>query len=225
MQQAVDKTDLGGNLPQRFAHLRETDDAVRLGDAMSDAGEETHLHHQPDLALVVLVDVGRRLMKLVEGHRRVLVHKHALPRHFHVGEIEHCIVLVEAARQRVVERRYRALLVRFARQHLEALAFIGRTNDTACFSSPATSGWMQVTKSSFAMMPDVASILAPRMVSPSESSSDHGGGQKRIGLLMGGLRAVGLRIDDDVGQEEIVIAGIAIIVAERPGSLGVIGLE
>ena len=49
--------------------------------------------------------------------------------------------------------------------------FMGTANDTACLSSPGPSGWMQVKKTSFAIMLDVASILAPLMVRPSASSS------------------------------------------------------
>ena len=43
-------------------------------------------------------------------------------------------------------------------------AFIGTVNETAYFRSPGCKGWMQVTNTSFAMIPPVASIFAPRMV-------------------------------------------------------------
>src|SRR5436309_2301110 len=55
--EAVDHAGLGGELAQRLAHLREGEDAVRLGDPPRDADEEAQLHRQADLALVVLVDV------------------------------------------------------------------------------------------------------------------------------------------------------------------------
>lgn len=48
-------------------------------------------------------------------------------------------------------------------------AFIGTANDSAYISSPSRSGWMQLQNTSFAMIPLVASIFAPRTVMPSAS--------------------------------------------------------
>lgn len=49
--------------------------------------------------------------------------------------------------------------------------------------------------------------------------------QERIGLLGGAFGAVGLRVDDDVCQVKIVVAGIAVIIRQRPGTLRIVGLE
>ncbi len=54
---------------------------------------------------------------------------------------------------------------------------------------------------------------------------DHAGGQEGIGLFGGVLGAVGLRIDDDIGQIEIVVPRIGVVVGERLGAVLVVSLE
>jgi hypothetical protein len=67
--------------------------------------------------------------------------------------------------------------------------------------------------------------LAPRIVSPWRIAVDDAGGQVGVDLLPRALRAVGLRVDDDVREIDIVVARIADIVGEGTGALTVIGLE
>ena len=100
----VHHAGFGRELAQRLAHLREADVPFVSAMRWRDAGEEAQLHHQPDLALVVLVDVRRRGVKLLRAHADVPVDEHPLPRHLDVVEDKHGVVLVEAAGQRIVER-------------------------------------------------------------------------------------------------------------------------
>ncbi|MCY1538018.1 hypothetical protein D9M68_735400 [compost metagenome] len=118
----LDHARLGGELAQQFLDLREAGSAVDLGDAVRQADQEAQLDHQPHLALVVLVDVRRRGMELLRAHGDVARDEDPLPRHLDVVEVEHRIVLVEAAGQRVVEDRGGIGLVGLARHHLQALA-------------------------------------------------------------------------------------------------------
>ena len=60
---------------------------------------------------------------------------------------------------------------------------------------------------------------------PGHIAIDDAGREVRVLLLAGALRAVGLRVDDHVGEVEIVVAGMAVIVRERTGARLVVGLE
>src|SRR5258708_39181745 len=97
VQQAIDEADLGGDLAQRLTDLWKCDDAVRFGDAMGESGEKAHLHKQPDLALIVLVDMRRRPVELLLRHLGVLVHEYPLPRHLDVIEVERGVWLRQSA--------------------------------------------------------------------------------------------------------------------------------
>ena len=54
---------------------------------------------------------------------------------------------------------------------------------------------------------------------------DHAGGQEFVRLLMGGLRPIGLGIDDHVGQVELVVPGMAVIAGKRAGAFLVVVFE
>jgi hypothetical protein len=119
-EQRVHHLDFGGKLAERLAHRGQRDDAVRLGDAARNAGQESQLDGQPDHRLVILIDVRRRRMELALTHLDVFEHEDAFPRHLHVVKIDDGVVLIEAARERIVEHRRRGLLVGFARKHFQA---------------------------------------------------------------------------------------------------------
>jgi hypothetical protein len=46
-----------------------------------------------------------------------------------------------------------------------------------------------------------------------------------IRLRMGRLGAVGLRVDDHVGEEQIAVAGVAIIIGQRRRALAIMAFE
>ncbi len=51
------------------------------------ADEESRLHGETDLRLVVLVDVARRIVELGAAHVDRAVDEHAVPRHLYVLEV------------------------------------------------------------------------------------------------------------------------------------------
>ena len=61
-----------------------------------------HLGPEPDVGLVVLVAVRRRLDVDAPRHRGVVVQEHALPRNLDVVADQHAVGLVEAVRHRIV---------------------------------------------------------------------------------------------------------------------------
>ena len=79
----------------------------------------------------------------------------------------------------------------------------GTAKEIARSSSPGRSGCRLATNSSLARIVAVPSILAPRTVMPALSSSTRRGDQVRL-LLAPGFAAVGLRVDDDVAEVEVV---------------------
>ena len=60
---------------------------------------------------------------------------------------------------------------------------------------------------------------------PRRIAIDHAGRQVLVLLLARALRAIRLRVDDHIGEVEVVVAGLAIIVRQRAGPRPVIGLE
>lgn len=108
--QRIDHPGLGRELAEHFAHLRELGDAVDVGDAMSEAGQEFELHAQANHRLVILIHVAWRAVELLLAHLDLAFDEDPVPRHLHVVEIENRVVLVEAARQRVVEHCARGVL-------------------------------------------------------------------------------------------------------------------
>src|SRR5690606_27031892 len=78
--------------------------------------QESQLYEQPDLALVVLIDVSRNGVPLLLRHAHVVVNEHALPRDLHFVEVNDAVVLVEARGERVVEHVSGRRLVGLARE-------------------------------------------------------------------------------------------------------------
>src|SRR5262249_38943683 len=111
----------GRKLTQRLAHLRQILGSHRGGDLAAQAGEEAKLYHYAGLTLIVLVDVRRGCMELLLTHGYVSGDEDPLPRHSHLVEIEDGVVLVESARQRIIENRSGGKLVGFPRQDLQTL--------------------------------------------------------------------------------------------------------
>ena len=73
--------------------------------------KEFELYRQPDLRLVVLVDMARRGVELARAHGRAAMDEDALPRDLHIVEPDQPVILVEARGERVVETGKRAALV------------------------------------------------------------------------------------------------------------------
>jgi hypothetical protein len=146
-------------------------------------------------------------------HLDVVVHEHALPRHADFIEIEQCIVLVKCRGQWIVESGRRMGLEGFARQYLQAfgverhhrreavlfLAWLERLDRTdEHFIRDWTAGAEHFrTAYRDALMVFVA----------------HAGDEEFVRLLAGALTTIRLRADDDVGEIEVIVAGVFVIVA------------
>ena len=63
-------------MTQGFLHLRQVVSAQRRCDLQAQAGEETQLHHEADLALIILVDVRRSGVELLLAHRDIAGDEH-----------------------------------------------------------------------------------------------------------------------------------------------------
>jgi hypothetical protein len=208
-------------MPSCSATGRHFGGADRLGDAVRDAGQESDLHRQPDLRLVVLINMALRVVELRAAHVGVAIHEHPVPRHFDVVEIHQRVVLVEARRDRIVVDRHRMRFVGFARQHAQALG-VHRHR----------AGKRQILFARFERL----QIGDEHLVRHDRRRAEHlgaaNGDAGRIfvdhrarpdpRLLAPVLAALGLRIDDDVGQEQVVLAGVIEIVGEGLGALGAV---
>ncbi len=198
--QRVDHAAFGRQLPERLAHLGEVQHAVDLGRAARQPDQEAHLHRQADHGLVVLIDVRRRGVELLLAHLQVLEDEDPLPRHLDVVEIEHSVVLVEPARQRIVEHRWRRGLVGLARQHGQALG-VHRDRERQGVVLIAGLQRLDAGDEDF-----IGHDAAGRQHLGAAHRNalciliHHAGGQERILLLRRALGAVGLRVDDDVGE-------------------------
>ncbi|MNR05681.1 hypothetical protein D3C85_1217250 [compost metagenome] len=224
VEQPLDHRYFGGDLAQRFLHLRELDHAVDLGELARQAQQEARLHGEADLALVVLVDVRGCHVPLRMRHLHVVVHEHAVPGHLHFVEVDDGVVLVQAAGQRVVEGGNRRRLVGLAREHLHAL---GIERNAGGEAQVLLAGLQRLDGADEhfvghrrgraqhlrALDGDALGVLV-----------DHAGDQT-FGLLPGVLAAVALGIDDDVRQVQVAIAGVLVVVPERLGALCVVALE
>ena len=190
-----------------------------VGDAVRNPEQEAQLDRQPDLRLIVLIDVRRRRVELLLAHLDVAGDEHALPRNLDVVEIEHRVVLVETARRADCRTPMSArLLVGFAREHLQALC-IHRNREGDRVVLVAGLQRLDAGDEHFVGHDAAgASILAPRIVMPSASRSTTPAVRNGSACSAGALRAVRLRIDDDVGEIEIVVARVAIVSlpAHRP---------
>ena len=87
---------------EHLAHRRDLVGAVGLADAARDPDDQAHLRPEPDVRLVVLVAVRRRLDVDAPRHDGVVVQEHALPRNLHPVADQHAVGLVEAVRHRIV---------------------------------------------------------------------------------------------------------------------------
>ena len=188
------------------------------------AGEERDLHRQPDLRLIVLISVALRVVKLRAAHVGIAIDEQPLPRHFDVVEIHQRVVFVEARRERVVVERNGMLLVGLARQDAQAL---GIHRQRAGEGERLLAGLerLQIGDEHFvghdrggaehlgAADGDAARILIddPR--------------HQILILLAPAFAALGLRIDDHVGEKKIVLRGEIEIVGERLGALGAVLAE
>ena len=169
--------------------------------------------------------MGRRSVELLERHLDALVHEYPLPGHLDVVEIHHRVVLVELARQRIVEARHRMLLVGLSRQHPQALG-IHRYGERHRLLLVARRQRLDAGDEHLVGHDG----RGPQHLGAADGQAgrvlvDDAGGEERVGLGVGRLRAVGLGIDDHVGEEQVVVPGEAVIVAHRRGPLGIMRLE
>ena len=175
--------------------------------------------------MIVLIDVARRAVELPVRHGNIARDEDALPRHLHLVEIEDRVVLVIAAGKRIVVHRFRRVLIRPAREHAQALGVHRNAKGERVGLLALLQG---------------LDVRDQHLVRHDARSAEHLGALHRdalvvaidlarneegIGLLARTLGAIGLRVDDDIGEEQIVVAREAVIVVERAGALPVIGLE
>ena len=208
---------VGGQAAELFAHLWHVGGADRLGDLVREADQEFHLHREPDLRLVVLEDVAGSIVELGAAHVGIAMHEHAVPWHLDVVEVDQRIVLVEPGRQRVVVDRDCMRLVAFARQHAQARG-VHRQGAGECQGFLARFQRLQIGDE--------------HLVGHDRAGAEHLGaadGQSG-GVLIDDLRdqlfrlvtpvpgAIGLRIDDHIGQIQVVSRGIVHVVFKRLGA-------
>ena len=105
---------------ERLAHRRNLVGAVGLADAAREPDDQAHLGPEPDVRLVVLVAVRRRLDVDAPRHRRVVVQEHALPRNLHAVADQNAVGLVEAIRHRIVGLMRDVLRIGLARPQRQA---------------------------------------------------------------------------------------------------------
>src|ERR1043166_9591423 len=111
--------DLGSQLSERVAYLGQVLDTSHRTDLPSQAGEKTGLHHEANLALVILEDVRGSGVELLLAHSDIVRDKNALPGYGNLVEEEDGVVLVEPARKRIVEDRARGPFVGLPAKDLE----------------------------------------------------------------------------------------------------------
>ena len=156
-----------------------------------------------------------RVVELRAAHVGVAVDEHALPRHLHVVEIDQRVVLVEARRDRIVEHRHRGRLVGLARQHAQAF---GVHRQRAGEGEVLLAGLQRLQ------------VGDEHLVRHDRTGAEHLGAadgdaagvlvddarDQVLGLLAPVLAALGLRIDDHVGEEVVVAARLLEIIRAAP---------
>src|SRR5579862_131984 len=93
--QSVHHGDFSGQLPENFADLWHVFDSVGSGDHTSYACQESQLHFQANLSLIVLINVCRRLIKLFLAHRDISRDENTLPGDFYFIEVEDSVIFIE----------------------------------------------------------------------------------------------------------------------------------
>ena len=174
--------------------------AGHLVHALGEADHEAQLGDVAHLRLVVAVEVRGRLPPLVARDFDVAVDEHVLPRHEHVVEHDVAVGLVEAARQRIVERIGGAERERPARIELDARR-VDRDRDAVGVVLVA-----RLQRMDAAQM-DVVGDRAGggQLLRAGDDDAvvallDHAGIKRRIALLVRGLAAVDLRRHDRVAR-------------------------
>src|SRR5580700_7715001 len=86
--QAVDHRGFRGQLTEDFAHLWHILDSIGGGDHPAYTNQKPYFYLQPDLRLIVLIDVSRRRIKLLLAHRDVAGDEHSFPRYLDFVEVK-----------------------------------------------------------------------------------------------------------------------------------------
>ena len=166
-----------------------------------------------------------RVVPLCLRHFQVAADENAIPWDFYVLEIDHGVVLVEAGGERIVEDGGRVLLVAaprhqrqaFSRQRHRRRERIRLVAGLQCLKA----GHEQFVRHDATGRQHLGATNGDAI----GVFVDDRGDKLRVGLIAGGFRLVGLRIDDHVRQEQVVIARIGEIMIECRGAGRVIGAE
>ena len=158
------------------------------------------------------------LVELLAADIGVAIDEQTVPRHLDVVEIDQRVVLVEARRERVVEHRYRRGLVGLARQHANALGV---------HRQRAGKSEVFFTRLQRLQIGDQHLVGHDRGRSEHLGAADGDAGgilvddarDEVLSLVAPVLGALGLRVDDHVGEEQVALGGIVDIVFQRLGAL------
>ena len=149
----------------------------------------------------------------------------AIPWNLHVVEVNDCVVLVEARRKRIIESRAGILLVAAARHQSQTL---GRQRHhrregvgLVAGLQRLKAGHQQLVGHHAAGRQHLGAVNGDALAILVDDRSD----ELLVGLLLRRARLISLRIDDDVGQEQVVVARISEIVFQRGGPRGLIVAE
>ena len=111
---------------------RDRRQPVRVGELDRHARRELHLHQEADQRLVVGEDMRAGLVELGADEPDVAMDEDVLPRNEHVAEHDQVVGLIEARRERVVERcSWRSSSTAAAGRGASPSAFRGMTTEIA----------------------------------------------------------------------------------------------
>ena len=205
--------------------MREIADAVGVGDLPGQPEQEAQLHHQADLTLIVLVHVGGNRMPLRLCELHVVVHEHPLPRHLHLVEVQHRVVLVERRRERAVEHGERMGFERLAREDLQPFRIQRHHGGDAVFFLARLQRLNRSDEHFVGQRAAGAEHLGAAKRDALAVFVAHAGHQEIVRLLARAPAAVRLRADDDVGEIEIVVSRVFVVLAYGGGARRAVPLE
>ena len=206
---------LGREVPELLAHVRDVHGADGLRHLVGDPDQEPHLDHQPDLGLIVLEVVGVSVGELGPAEVRVAVDEDPLPGHVHFVKVDEGIVLVEMRRERIVILGGGSRLVRAARHDLDArVAHRDREGDRVLLLA-GLQGLDIGDEHLVGHDRPGAEHLRPAHRDSGGVLVHYAAGEVLLALVAGVPGPVGLRVDDDVGEVEIVVARPREVVEQR----------
>ncbi len=212
----LDQLQIAEQLAELLLHVQEPVTLHRSGQRDGDAGHELALGEAADRRLVPGVIAYTCLRKERVAYLHVAVEKDALPWDEHVVEHAHRVGLLEAGAERMIPLRLGAVVEGLtADEPQPARSRRNAEGKHVALLALADAG-LRIDQELVRGRAVGSEHLGAAHDQPLFRLLDHAEMGEGVLVLVRALGAVGLRIDDGVGEKQVAVAAIGVVVAHIP---------